>query len=108
MLEDIATLTGGKAIFEDVGMKLEKMVLDDLGRAKKVMIDKDNTTIVEGAGQPAAIKAGSNRFVFRSKRPPLITTKRNFKSDWQNWQERCCDQGRCSHRDGDEGEEGAG
>ena len=56
MLDDIATLTGGKAIFEDVGMKLEKMMLDDLGSAKKVMIDKDNTTIVEGAGQPAAIE----------------------------------------------------
>ncbi|MCJ7746690.1 MAG: chaperonin GroEL [Desulfobacterales bacterium] len=56
MLEDIATLTGGKAIFEDVGMKLEKMMLDDLGGAKKVVIDKDNTTIVEGAGQPAAIE----------------------------------------------------
>jgi chaperonin GroEL len=55
MLEDIATLTGGKAIFEDVGMKLEKMILDDLGGAKKLVIDKDNTTIIEGAGQPAAI-----------------------------------------------------
>jgi len=55
MLEDIATLTGGKAIFEDVGMKLEKMMLEDLGGAKKVMIDKDNTTIIEGAGKPAAI-----------------------------------------------------
>lgn len=56
MLEDIATLTGGKAIFEDVGVKLEKMTLDDLGGAKKVVIDKDNTTLVEGAGQPVAIK----------------------------------------------------
>src|SRR5512136_169588 len=56
MLEDIATLTGGKAIFEDVGVKLEKMMLDDMGGAKKVMIDKDNTNIVEGAGQPAAIE----------------------------------------------------
>jgi chaperonin GroEL len=55
MLEDIATLTGGKAIFEDVGVKLEKMKLEDLGGAKKVVIDKDNTTIVEGAGQHAAI-----------------------------------------------------
>jgi chaperonin GroEL len=56
MLEDIATLTGGKAIFEDIGVKLEKMTLEDLGRAKKVVIDKDNTTLVEGAGQPAAIQ----------------------------------------------------
>jgi chaperonin GroEL len=56
MLEDISILTGGKAIMEDVGFKLEKMRLDDLGRAKKVVIDKDNTTIVEGAGQTSAIE----------------------------------------------------
>jgi chaperonin GroEL len=56
MLEDIAILTGGTAIFEDVGIKLEKMKLDDLGRAKKVVIDKDNTTIVEGAGKSSAIE----------------------------------------------------
>src|SRR5512136_2240863 len=55
MLEDIAILTGGKAIFEDVGMKLEKMTLEDLGGAKKVVINKDNTTLIEGAGQSAAI-----------------------------------------------------
>ena len=56
MLEDIAILTGGKAIFEDVGIKLEKIKLEDLGRAKKVVIDKDNTTIIEGAGEPSAIE----------------------------------------------------
>jgi len=56
MLEDIAILTGGQAIMEDVGVKLEKMKLEDLGRAKKVVIDKDNTTIVEGAGSAAAIE----------------------------------------------------
>ena len=56
MLEDIAILAGGNAIMEDVGIKLEKMKLDDLGRAKKVVIDKDNTTIVEGAGSSAAIE----------------------------------------------------
>jgi chaperonin GroEL len=56
MLEDIAILTGGKAIMEDVGIKLEKMKLEDLGKAKKVVIDKDNTTIVEGAGNASAIE----------------------------------------------------
>jgi chaperonin GroEL len=56
MLEDIAVLTAGTAIFEDVGIKLEKLKVDDLGRAKKVVIDKDNTTIVEGAGKPSAIE----------------------------------------------------
>jgi chaperonin GroEL len=56
MLEDIAILTGGTAIFEDVGIKLEKMKVEDLGKAKKVVIDKDNTTIVEGAGKASAIE----------------------------------------------------
>jgi chaperonin GroEL len=56
MLEDIAILTGGRAITEDLGIKLENVRLDDLGRAKKVVIDKDNTTIVEGAGSQAAIE----------------------------------------------------
>jgi chaperonin GroEL len=56
MLEDIATLTGGKAITEDLGLKLENIKLEDLGKAKKVTIDKDNTTIVEGAGTSGAIE----------------------------------------------------
>src|SRR6266705_3527482 len=57
MLEDIATLTGGKAITEDLGIKLENLKLDDLGRAKKVVVDKDNTTIIEGGGKTGAIEA---------------------------------------------------
>jgi chaperonin GroEL len=56
MLEDIAILTGGKAMTEDLGIKLENIKLDDLGRAKKVVVDKDNTTIVEGAGKTSAIE----------------------------------------------------
>jgi chaperonin GroEL len=56
MLEDIATLTGGRAITEDLGIKLENIKLDDLGKAKKVTIDKDNTTIVEGAGSQNSIQ----------------------------------------------------
>ena len=56
MLEDIAILTGGRAITEDLGIKLENLELDDLGQAKKVTIDKDNTTIIEGAGTPTAIE----------------------------------------------------
>ena len=56
MLEDIAILTGGKAITEDLGIKLENVKIEDLGRAKKVTIDKDNTTIVEGAGKPSEIE----------------------------------------------------
>jgi chaperonin GroEL len=56
MLEDISVLTGGKAITEDLGIKLENIKVTDLGRAKKVVIDKDNTTIVEGAGKSKEIE----------------------------------------------------
>lgn len=57
MMEDIAILTGGTAVFEALGIKLESVGLSELGRAKKVIIDKDNTTIIEGAGKSADIKA---------------------------------------------------
>ncbi|HVQ77655.1 MAG TPA: chaperonin GroEL [Candidatus Binatia bacterium] len=57
MLQDIAVLTGGKAVTEDLGIKLENVKLEDLGRAKKVVVDKDKTTIVEGAGSPKDIEA---------------------------------------------------
>jgi chaperonin GroEL len=56
MLEDVAILAGGRAVTEDLGIKLESLKLEDLGQAKKVTIDKDNTTIIEGAGQSAAIE----------------------------------------------------
>ena len=57
MMEDIAILTGATAVFENLGMKLESLGLAELGRAKKVIIDKDNTTIIEGAGKTSEIKA---------------------------------------------------
>jgi chaperonin GroEL len=56
MLQDIAILTGGKAITEDLGIKLESIQVQDLGRAKKIVVDKDNTTIVEGAGKDSEIQ----------------------------------------------------
>jgi len=56
MLEDIAILTNGKALFEDLGIQLENVQLADLGRAKKIKIDKDNTTVIEGAGKKQAIQ----------------------------------------------------
>ena len=56
MLEDIAILTGGKMIAEELGLKLENVALKDLGQAKRVIVDKDNTTIVEGAGKKSAIE----------------------------------------------------
>jgi chaperonin GroEL len=56
MLEDIATLTGGKAVTEDLGIKLENVKMEDLGKAKKITIDKDNCTIIEGAGKSSEIE----------------------------------------------------
>jgi chaperonin GroEL len=56
MLEDLATLTGGNAITEELGVKLENLKLEDLGKAKKVVVDKDNTTIIEGGGKTSAIE----------------------------------------------------
>lgn len=61
MLEDIAILTGGRVISEETGFKLENTTLSDLGKAKRVTIDKDNTTIVEGAGKPEDIKGRINQ-----------------------------------------------
>jgi len=57
MLQDIAIMCGGQAIFEDLGIKLENVQLSDLGRAKKLIVDKDNTTVIEGAGKTSEIKA---------------------------------------------------
>src|SRR5437868_14592234 len=57
MLQDISVLTGGNAITEDLGLKLENLTLADLGRAKRIVVDKDNTTIIEGAGNKEAIEA---------------------------------------------------
>ena len=61
ILQDIAVLTGGRLISEDIGIKLENVQLSDLGRAKKVVVDKDNTTIVEGLGKSADIKARTDQ-----------------------------------------------
>src|SRR5712672_3051225 len=61
MLEDIATLTGGKFISEDLGIKLESLNLDDLGRSKSVVVDKDNTTLVEGGGKSSEIQGRVNQ-----------------------------------------------
>jgi chaperonin GroEL len=57
MLQDVAIMVGGTAVFEDLGIKLENVQLSDLGRAKKIVIDKDNTTIIEGSGKTADLKA---------------------------------------------------
>ena len=61
MLEDLAILTNGRVISEDLGIKLENVNLNDLGYAKRIVIDKDNTTIIEGAGTAEAIQGRINQ-----------------------------------------------
>src|SRR5207244_13659950 len=61
MMDDIAVLTGGRCLTEDLGIKLENIDLNDLGRAKRIVVDKENTTIVEGSGKQSAIQGRINQ-----------------------------------------------
>ena len=109
MLEDIAILTGGKAITEDLGIKLENIKLEDLGRAKKVVVDKDNTTIIEGAGKTDGDRGahqadpGPDRGDHLGLRPGEAAGAAG-----QAGRRRGGHQGRRGDRDRDEGEEGPG
>ena len=85
MLQDIAILTGGQVISEDLGMKLESVTMDMLGTAKRVSITKDETTIIDGAGEKPRSKHGSARSVSRSKKPPPTMTVKSCKSVLRNW-----------------------
>ena len=86
MLEDIAILTGGKAITEDLGLKLENLHLEDLGRAKRVVIDKDNTTIVEGAGQSAEIEGRVRQIRAQVEETHLrLTIVKSCRNGWPSW-----------------------
>ena len=100
ILEDIAILTGGKLISEDIGIKLENVTIDMLGRAKKVVVDKDNTTVVEGLGKSADIKAR----VEQLKRQIEETTSDYDREKLQERLAKLAGGGRDRGRD--EGEEG--
>ena len=86
MLEDIGVLTGGQVISEDLGIKLENVTLNMLGKAKRVLIEKENTTIVEGAGKKRTSSAAATRSARRSRRPPRTTTARSCRSVWRSSQ----------------------
>ena len=107
MLEDMAILTGGTVISEEVGLSLEKATIKDLGRAKKVQVTKENTTIIDGAGEPAGIEVahqadqGADRRDLFGLRPREAAGARG-----QAGRRRGGDQGRCLDRDRDEGKEG--
>ena len=108
MLEDIAVLTNGKALTEDLGLKLENMTLEDLGQAKKITIDKDNTTIVEGAGT-ADVDRGPGQAAPRADRghDVRLRPREAAGAAGQAGRRRRHHQGRGGDRDRDEGKEGA-
>ena len=81
MLEDIAILTGGTVVSEEVGIELKDATMDMLGRAKSVKVEKENTVIVDGAGDKAAIKARVGQIKSQMKRQHLISTEKNYRKD---------------------------
>ena len=108
MLEDIAILTGGKAITEDLGIKLENVKLEDLGRAKRVTIDKDNTTIVDGARQARRHRRPREADPQPDREDHLRLRPREAPgAAGQAGRRRGRDQGRRGDRDRDEGKEGS-
>ena len=85
MLEDIAILTGGKMIAEDLGIKLENLTLADLGRAKRITIDKDNTTIIDGAGSQKDIEARVKQIRAQIEETTSDYDRRSSRSGWPSW-----------------------
>ena len=82
MLGDIAVLTGGKVITEDLGIKLERIELSQLGQAKKIVVDKDNTTIIEGAGKKKDIKARCDQIRSQIEKTTSDYDARSSRSVW--------------------------
>ena len=106
MLEDIAILTGGEVITEELGLKLENTKLSQLGHARKVVIDKDSTTIIDGAGDAEAIKARIKQLKARDREHRLRLRPREAPGAAREaGRRRRGRQGRRSDRDRDEGEE---
>jgi len=85
MLEDIAILTGGQVITEDIGVKLENVTMDWLGEAAKVVIDKDNTTIVEGKGKPGDIQARIKQIRAQIEDTTSDYDRENCRKGWPRW-----------------------
>ena len=85
MLEDIAILTAGSAISEDLGIKLENVTLDMLGRAKRVRVEKETTTIIDGAGAKSDIEARVAQIKAQVEETTSDTTARSCRSAWPSW-----------------------
>ena len=82
MLEDIAVLTGGQVVSEDLGIKLENVTPEMLGRATRVLVEKENTTIVGGAGRSEDIQGRVAQIKAQIEEPPRTTTARSCRSAW--------------------------
>ena len=109
MLRDIAVLTGGQVISEEVGFKLENVALTDLGRAKRIVVDKDNTTIVDGKGKPDDIAGPDQRDQSRDREEhQRLRPGEAAGAAGQALRRRGDHQRRRRDRDRDEGEEGSG
>ena len=85
MLEDMAVLTGGTVISEEVGLSLEKATIKDLGRAKKVQVSRENTTIIDGVGDKANVDARVAQIKTQIQTPPRITIARSCRNAWPSW-----------------------
>ena len=85
MLEDIAILTGGEVITEELGLKLENTQLNQLGRARKIVVTKDETVIVDGAVRRRPSRAASTRSGVRSRTPTRTSTGRSSRSGSRSW-----------------------
>ncbi len=106
MLEDIAILTGGKAIFEETGIKLEGVRLEDLGRAKRVTVDKDNTTIIDGARRSQEHRRPHQAAAHADRRDHLrLRSREAAGAAGEAGRRRCGDQSRRGYRDRNEGKE---
>lgn len=87
MLEDIAVLTGGRCLTEDLGIKLENVQLSDLGQAKRITIDKENTTIVEGAGKGSDIQGRVKQIRRQIEESTSDYDSEKLQNVWQSWPE---------------------
>ena len=85
MLQDIAILTGGQVICDELGLELKDATMEMLGRARQVKVDKENTVIVEGAGDSKEIAARISSSASRSRTRRPITTVRSCRSGWPSW-----------------------
>ena len=99
MLEDIAILTGGTVVSEEVGLNLESTTLESLGTAKKIVLSKENTTVIDGAGKQEDIAGRVNQIRAQIKKQLLIMIEKNFRKSCQISRRSCCYKSWCRFRD---------